>query len=68
MASLLLRALVALLCLVAAAAQLPPLGCADVEEKCSGSFSLPCCPKAFLQCDSRLGRCLYVAQKKAQQG
>jgi hypothetical protein len=58
MAPLLLRALVALLCALAAAAQVP-LPCAGVEEKCSGSFSLPCCPNKFLECSAG-GRCLYV--------
>jgi hypothetical protein len=57
---LLLRALLALLCALAAAAQVP-VPCAGVgeKEKCAGAFSVPCCPGKFLECSSN-GRCLYV--------
>ena len=58
MTPLLLRALVALLCALAAAGQVP-VPCAGVEEKCAGAFSVPCCPGKFLECSST-GRCLYV--------
>jgi hypothetical protein len=55
---MLLRALLALLCVLAAAAQIPR-PCAGVDENCSGSFTRPCCPGNFLACTSS-GTCQYV--------
>ena len=69
MAPLLLRALVALLCVLTAAAQVPvPGGCANVEERCTGAYSLDCCPGKYLICDAKLGRCLYTRAAGGAQG
>jgi hypothetical protein len=70
MAPLLLRALVALMCVVAAAAQKP--FCSKVNEPCGGIYT-SCCPGVYLECFS--GTCYYVRAaagadmpKNAQQG
>jgi hypothetical protein len=69
MTPLLLRALVALMCVVAAAAQIT--FCSHVNERCGGIYA-SCCPNVFLECFS--GTCLYVRAaggampKKSQQG